>query len=106
MEPVYKLYPNAFVTSGFRLRSKSTGTSQHPLGHAVDIQFKGASKSDYFEIAKRLAKVLKYDQLLLEFCAYTNNPWIHISFTGKSDRSQVLTFWNHKTHSQGLTQLA
>lgn len=106
MEPVYNLYPNAFVTSGFRLRGKSTGTSQHPLGHAVDIQFKGASKTDYFEIAKRLAKVLKYDQLLLEFCAYTNNPWIHISHTSKNDRGQVLTFWNHKTHSQGLTQLA
>lgn len=106
MEPVYNLYPNAFVTSGFRLRGKSTGTSQHPLGHAVDIQFKGASKADYFEIAKRLAKVLKYDQLLLEFCAYTNNPWIHISYTSKNDRGQVLTFWNHKTHSQGLTQLA
>lgn len=106
LEPVYNLYPNAFVTSGFRARGKSTGTSQHPLGHAVDIQFKGASKADYFEIAKRLAKVLKYDQLLLEFSAYTNNPWIHISYTGKNDRSQVLTFWNNKTHSQGLTQLA
>lgn len=106
LEPVYNLYPNAFVTSGFRLRSKSSGTSQHPLGHAVDIQFRGASKQEYFEIAKRLAKVLKYDQLLLEFCAYTNNPWIHISYTSKNDRGQVLTFWNHKTHTSGLVQLA
>lgn len=106
LEPVYNIYPNAFVTSGFRLRSKSSGTSQHPLGHAVDIQFKNASKSDYFEIAKQLAKVLRYDQLLLEFCAYTNNPWIHISYTGKTERSQVMTFWNHQKYNDGLTQLA
>jgi len=106
LEPVYNLYPNAFVTSGFRLRSKSSATSQHPLGHAVDIQFKGASKSDYFTIAKQLAKVLRYDQLLLEFCAYTNNPWIHISYTGKAERSQVMTFWNHAKYSDDLNQLA
>lgn len=106
LEPVYNLYPNAFVTSGYRQRSKSSSTSQHPLGCAVDIQFKGASKKDYFDIAKRLAKVLKYDQLLLEFCAYTNNPWIHISYTDKTNRLQVMTFWNHKKHTDGLVQLA
>lgn len=106
LEPVYNLYPNAFVTSGYRQRSKSTKTSQHPLGCAVDIQFKGVSKQDYFEIAKRLAKALKYDQLLLEYSAYTNNPWIHISYTGEKDRVQALTFWNNKVHSTGLVQLA
>lgn len=106
LEPVYNLYPNAFVTSAYRQRKKSSASSQHPLGRAVDIQFKGASKQDYFEIAKRLAKVLKYDQLLLEFCAYTNNPWIHISYTDQTNRVQVMTFWNHKKHSDGLTQLA
>ena len=106
LEPLYNLFPNAFVTSGYRKRSKSSKTSQHPLGLAVDVQFKGVSKQEYFEIAKRLAKVLKYDQLLLEYSAYTNNPWIHISYTGVKDRSQVLTFWNNKVHTTGLAQLA
>ena len=106
LEPLYNLYPNAFVTSGYRKRSKSSKTSQHPLGLAVDVQFKGVSKQEYFEIAKRLAKVLKYDQLLLEYSAYTNNPWIHISYTGIKDRAQVLTFWNNKVHTTGLAQLA
>ena len=107
LEPVKKIYPNMFVTSAFRDPGNASNakTSQHPLGQGVDIQFKGISKKDYYDIATKLAKVLKYDQLILEYCNYTNNPWIHISYSVKN-RSQVLTFFNHKTHSQGLTQLA
>ena len=107
LEPVKKIYPNMFVTSAFRDPGNASNakTSQHPLGQGVDIQFKGITKKDYYDIATKLAKVLKYDQLILEFCNYTNNPWIHVSYSVKN-RSQVLTFFNHKTHSQGLTQLA
>ena len=107
LEPVKKIYPNMFVTSAFRDPGNSSNakTSQHPLGQGVDIQFKGITKQDYYDIATKLAKVLKYDQLILEYCSYTNNPWIHVSYSVKN-RSQVLTFFNHKTHSQGLTQLA
>ena len=105
LEPVKKIYPNMFVTSAFRDPGTNATTSQHPLGQGVDIQFKGVTKQDYYDIATKLAKVLKYDQLILEYCSYTNNPWIHISYSIQN-RNQVLTFFNHKTHSQGLTQLA
>jgi uncharacterized protein YcbK (DUF882 family) len=107
LEPVKKIYPNMFVTSAFRDPGNASNakTSQHPLGQGVDIQFKGITKKEYFEIATKLAKVLKYDQMILEYCSYAKNPWIHISYSVKN-RSQVLTFYNHKTHSQGLTQLA
>ena len=107
LEPVKKIYPNMFVTSAFRDPGNASNakTSQHPLGQGVDIQFKGITKKDYYDIATKLAKVLKYDQLILEYCSYSNNPWIHVSYSVKN-RSQVLTFFNHKTHSQGLTQLA
>ena len=107
LEPVKKIYPNMFVTSAFRDPGNSSNakTSQHQLGQGVDIQFKGITKKEYYDIAVKLAKVLKYDQLILEYCNYTNNPWIHVSYSVKN-RSQVLTFFNHKTHSQGLTQLA
>lgn len=104
LEPVYKIYPNMFVTSAYR-KPGTNATSQHPLGQAVDIQFKGVSKSDYYEIAQQLGRVLNYDQLILEFCNYTKNPWIHISYSVKN-RNQVLTFFNHRKHSDGLTQLA
>lgn len=105
LEPVYNLYPNAFVTSGYR-PDRESKKSQHRLGQAVDIQFRGASKKDYYEIAKKLAQVLNYDQLLLEYSSTTTNPWIHISYSGNNNKKQVLTFWNHRTHSQGLSQLA
>jgi uncharacterized protein YcbK (DUF882 family) len=107
LEPVKKLYPNMFVTSAFRDPGNASNakTSQHPLGQGVDMQFKGITKKEYYEIATKLAKVLKYDQLILEYCSYSKNPWIHVSYSVKN-RDQVLTFFNHKTHSQGLTQLA
>lgn len=107
LEPVLKLYPNMFVTSAYRSSKNQSNskTSQHPMGQAVDLQFKGISKADYYTIAQKLGKVLNYDQLILEYCSYTNNPWIHISFSIKN-RNQVLTFFNHRKHSDGLTQLA
>jgi uncharacterized protein YcbK (DUF882 family) len=108
LEPVKKLYPNMFVTSAFRNPGNASNakTSQHPLGQGVDIQFKGATKAEYYEIALKLARVLKYDQLILEYCNYTKNPWIHVSYSVKTNRSSVLTFFNHKKYGDGLTQLA
>lgn len=106
-EPVLRLYPNMYVTSAFRLSAGSSSTSQHPLGQAVDIQFKGVNKKEYFEIAKVLATKLNYDQLLLEYASTTNNPWIHISIDpAKRNRTQVLTFNDHSKFSDGLSQLA
>lgn len=106
-EPVLKLYPNMYVTSAFRLVGNSASTSQHPLGQAVDIQFKGVSKKEYYEIAKVLASKLNYDQLLLEYAATTNNPWIHISLDiAKNNRIQVMTFNDHRKYADGLNQLA
>lgn len=105
LEPVKKMYPNMFVTSAFRPFTGNK-TSQHILGQAVDIQFKGITKQEYYDIALKLAKVLRYDQMLLEFCNYTRNPWIHISYSVEKNRIQTMTFFNHKKHSDGFTQLA
>jgi hypothetical protein len=105
-EPVFNLYPNMLVTSGFRSEANCTATSQHGKGQAVDIQIRGIAKSEYFNIAKILAQALNYDQLLLEYSNYTNNPWIHISFSSGSNRKQVMTFYNNKKHSDGLVNLA
>jgi len=107
LEPIYAVYPNMIVTSAFRSEASSSGTSQHPLGMAVDIQFKGMQKKDYFETAKKLKECVQFDQFLLEYCNYTNNPWIHISMNPNSvNRNQTLTFWNHRKHSEGLSNLA
>lgn len=108
LEPVKKLYPNMFVTSAFRDpgNGSNSSTSQHPKGQAVDMQFKGVTKDEYFNLAVKIARVIKYDQLILEYCNYTANPWIHVSFSIEKNRTQVLTFFNHKKHSDGLSNLA
>ena len=108
LEPVKKLYPNMIVTSAFRSAGNKSNavTSPHPKGQGVDIQFPGIDKKEYYNIALKLAKVLKYDQLLLEYKSTGSGlPWIHIGFAA-NNRGQLLTFFNQAVHSQGLTQLA
>jgi hypothetical protein len=105
LEPAYNVYPKLFVASGYRSKNLSSQSSMHPQGKCVDVQFQGATKEDYYEYAKQLVKVLNYDQFILHYCNYTNNPWIHISFQGSNNRKQVMTFWNNKKHSDGLSKL-
>ena len=108
LEPIKKLYPNMIVTSAFRSAGNKSNavTSPHPKGQGVDIQFPGIDKKEYYNIALKLAKVLKYDQLLLEYKSTGSGlPWIHVGFAA-NNRGQLLTFFNQAVHSQGLTQLA
>lgn len=108
LEPIKKMYPDMLVTSAFRSATNSSNskTSQHPRGQGVDIQFKGATKDEYYDIAKKLARELGYDQIILEYCNYTSNPWIHISYSADKNRSQVLTFFNHRKVADGLSRVA
>ena len=107
LEPALALFPNLMVTSGFRTVGASNPNSQHTKGQAADIQIRGISKNDYFEVAKKLANNLNYDQCLLEYkTTGTGMPWIHISINVSGQRSQVLTLLNDKKYSAGLTKLA
>lgn len=107
LEPLLALYPNMFVTSAFRTLKNSSSTSDHPRGKAVDIQFKNVPKSEYFNIAKKLATQLNYDKLLLEYKTFgTGLPWIHISFDVTKQRKIVLTYFNNKKYGEGLSNLA
>lgn len=106
LESIKAKYPNMFVTSGFRYPG-SNSKSQHPKGEAADIQFRGVSKHEYFKIASELVAIIPvFDQMLLEYSVTSNNPWIHISCTRKSNRRQVMTFHNHKKYKDGLVNLA
>ena len=105
LEPAYNTFPKIVVASGYRTPDISSSHSQHPLGKCVDIQFQGATKDDYYEYAKQLAKIINYDQLILHYCNYTQTPWIHISFNLSNNRKQVMTFWNNKKYSDGISKL-
>ena len=106
-EPVKAQFPNSFITNTWRPVGVGSATSQHPKGMACDIQFKQASKKDYFTIAQWFRDNLVYDQLLLEYKTTGSGlPWIHVSFNKDSNRKQVLTLLNNKTYGQGLIDLA
>lgn len=104
LEIIKAQYPSMIVTSGFR---RGSGSSQHLKGQAIDMQFPGSSKSDYYDIAKWIQTNVPFDQLLLEWKSTgSKNPWIHLSLTEGSNRYQTLTLWNHKTYSTGLVDLS
>lgn len=111
LEPVKALYPKMVITSCFR-HVQGNPKSAHPAGLAVDMQFPGIPKSEYFEIAKKLAQVLSYDQILLEYWVQANSPWIHIGlgpagqFNPTSQRKVAWTFKDHALYKQNLVNLA
>ena len=107
LEPLLALYPKMLVTSAFRSAASSSSTSDHPRGKAVDIQFPGVGKEEYYNIAKKLATQLNYDKLLLEYKTYgTGLPWIHISFDVNAPRKIVLTYLNDRKYGDGLVNIA
>jgi hypothetical protein len=107
MEPIKAHRPDMYLTNSFRPAGIGSPTSQHPKGQACDMQFSKASRSDYFTIAQWIRDNVSYDQLLLEYKTTGSGlPWIHISFNGTGNRSQVLTFMNDKKYAAGLTDLS
>lgn len=103
LEPVYNVYPDMIVTSGFR---NSTIIDEHSYGLAVDIQFKNASYDDYYDIAKKLRDILLFDEMILEYNVYTSKPYIHISYSLEKNRQKLTTYWNNKVYQEGLHLLA
>ena len=105
LEPIFKLFPNMYVSSGYRPNSAAERSSQHTKGQAVDIQFKNVKSGDYYMIAVALAKVLNYDQLILEYSTKAHHPWLHISFAGSSNKKQLLTMYNGSVRGSSLIKL-
>ena len=113
LDPIKDQYPNMVVTNAFRNpEGASAGRSQHEIGQAADMQFTGATKAQYFAIAQWIRDNISYDQLLLEYkTTGTKGPWIHISFNvngnrAPTDRTKVMTFYNHSPKTSGLIDLS
>ncbi len=79
------------INSGYRSAALnkaikgSSKTSQHMIGEAVDFTCRG------FGTPKQVVEKIKnsnieFDQLIYEF-----ESWVHISFTSKKPRKQILT---------------
>jgi uncharacterized protein YcbK (DUF882 family) len=113
-------YPGMYISSSFRTNgscARSSNSSQHNIGQAVDFQIKGLKHKDYYTVANYVKDYVKnYDQLLLEYRTSANHPWIHISYTNgkdsnfKSNRKMNITMYNDKSYqrpgNRGFTNLA
>ena len=97
------------ITSGYRREElceaiKSSKTSQHTKGQAVDFEIAGISN---LEVALWIQNNCNYDQLILEFWKEEdedpNSGWVHCSFVEGSNRKQVLTF-NGREYKNGLPE--
>lgn len=86
LEPIRSRYPNMFITSGFR---RSSNSSQHTIGEAVDIQFRGYTPRQCLDVAMWFIQNHAFDQFIFE---HGNNIWFHISIKLNGDlRREVKT---------------
>lgn len=102
LDQIKAQYSNMFVTSGFR---PGSGTSQHELGEAIDMQFKGVSKSEYYDIAVWIKNNINFDKLLLEYkTTGSGMPWIHITYK-TNPRKEIYTYMNNSKVSSDIRKL-
>ena len=78
------------VTSGFRsvTTNRLVGgakTSQHLKGEAADLQCD--NNQELFDLIK---DYLEFDQLIYEHSGPTGPAWIHVSYSKKGNRGQIL----------------
>ena len=109
LEPVRaKFEKPIMVTSGYRSEElcvaiKSSKTSQHTKGQAVDFEIAGVSN---LQLAIWIENNCDFDQLILEFWKEdegANSGWVHCSYNEGSNRKQVLTF-NGREFKNGLPE--
>jgi len=98
LEPVRaKFEKPIIITSGYRTEAlceilKSSKSSQHTKGEAVDFEIAGVSN---LQVALWIQNNCDFDQLILEFWKEEdkdpNSGWVHCSYKNKEDnRKQVL----------------
>ena len=102
-----------FINSGFRStaqnkRSGGSTTSQHCKGMACDIQIRGGTKQQHFEVAQQILKVINQDQMILEYNLRNTNCWIHLSvdMNKKVQRNDILTWAKWAGYKKGLIMYA
>ena len=81
------------VTSGLRVPAlnKAIGgsvTSQHCKGEAADIQMSG--KTGNAKLFHYIKENLVFDQLIWEFGTDSNPDWVHVSYSAKGNRGEML----------------
>lgn len=95
------------ISSFFRSHDTNTAIggakkSQHGNGEAIDIVGKHSSNKEIFEYIK---DYLPFDQLIWEFGNAENPDWVHVSFSSKHNRRQILKASKNKKGETVYTAL-
>lgn len=110
IEPLREKY----ASKGFKINScfrpRRNGKSQHEFGMAVDVGFslirgKPNDRIEYLKIAKEIAGIVPFDQLIFEMRS-NGSVWIHISFNLNNLRKVSFTMNNDKKISNDLVLVA
>lgn len=103
-----------YAAQGFKINScfrpRRNGKSQHEFGMAVDIGFskirgKPNDRIEYLKIAKEIAGLVPFDQLIFEMRS-NGSVWIHISFNMNNLRKVSFTMNNDRKISNDLVLVA
>lgn len=100
LKPLKAQYPNIVIVSGFR--QVNNGISQHEKGEAVDLRLANQTPERLYEVADYVTKHLPFDQMVLNYATGDLLPWLHISFTSKTLRREILTRDLDDTFHDGL----
>lgn len=97
LDPLREKYGKPIVvSSGYRSEklNRAIGgskTSQHCIGQAADIHATVNSRKNNMEIFKLIKECIDdWDQLIYEHGDNTGPDWIHISYSSKHNRKQIL----------------
>lgn len=82
------------ISSGYRSQILNhaiggASKSQHCLGQAIDIDMDGYSITNK-QVFDYIKDNLEFDQLIYEFGNEKNPDWVHVSYSNKGNRKQVL----------------
>ena len=115
LEPIYEILGAPgdngkwIITSGFRTEgavAQSKATSDHNKGRACDFQLTGRNSiDDLYDLCVKLEGMLPFNQLLMEYQRGGSSRWIHVAYSTKGNKHQVMTFVDHNKHSNGIQKL-
>ena len=83
------------ISSGYRSNAlndaikRSSKTSQHTKGEAMDIDMDNTEITNN-QVFQFIRANLEFDQLIWEFGTGLNPDWVHVSFSQKKNRKQIL----------------
>jgi len=77
-----------FRNSDLNRAVKGSATSQHVKGEAIDID--AGSKAENKKLFDWIKVNLEFDQLLWEYGNSIGPDWVHVSYSAKKNRKQIL----------------